>query len=320
MSQQVVRCALLLCLVIPGSAPAGSTIDATNRHAYGANVGWIDARADGTHGAAIGHSYCTGYVYAANVGWIGLGNGPTNGWRYGNASAADWGVNHDGEGRLNGYAYGANAGWVKFEQTWGQPRVDLRTGNLSGYAWGANLGWIGLANARAYVRTETLDPGLDSDSDLLPDPYEYAHTNTLADLSGLAGHDADGDGATDLEEAGADTDPLNDVDLLRIVSVGVEGATNRVAWTGRPTRLYRLEATNTLTDAAGGWADAGPGLLGPPTLSCMTQTVSDVIATTRFYRVHVVVPLSEQDGNGADSRTSVPRGRETASGQAPSVQ
>ena len=282
-------------LAIAGSAGlawAGSTIDSAHPYAYGANVGWLNGRGDVTNGAVIGQAYCTGYVWSANCGWIGLGNGPTNGWRYANAVAGDWGVNHDGAGNLSGYAYGANIGWVAFEQTWGQPRVDLRTGILSGYAWGANVGWIGLSNAQAYVRTENLAPGPDSDNDLLPDAYEYRHTNKLTVLSGLNGHDADGDGATDLAEAGADTDPLDDTDFLRIVSLGAAGTTNQVAWTARPTRLYRLEATNTLM-RAGNWTEAGPGLLGPPAVSPMTQTVSGVTATTRFYRVQAVMPLSE---------------------------
>ena len=70
------------------------------------------------------------------------------------------------------------------------------------------------------------------------------------------------------------------------------GITNRVAWTTRPTRLYRLVATNTLIDV-GDWTDAGPGLLGPPAVSPMEHTISGVTATTRFYRVQAVVPLSE---------------------------
>jgi hypothetical protein len=70
------------------------------------------------------------------------------------------------------------------------------------------------------------------------------------------------------------------------------GATNRVAWTTRPTRLYRLEATNTLSGAGGTWKDAGGGLLGPPAVSPMTQTVAGVTAASRFYRVQAIVPLS----------------------------
>jgi len=272
---------------------AGSTIDPAHPDAYGANIGWINACGDVTNGATIGQHYCTGYVWSANCGWINFGSGtPANGHAYANNSATDWGVNHDGEGGLTGYAYGANIGWMTFEQTYGQPRVDLHTGKLSGYAWGANVGWIGLSNELGFVRTTTLDPGPDSDGDLLPDAYEYTHTNTLAALSGLNGHDADGDGATDLEEARADTDPLNAMDRLEIVSLETDATTNRVAWTSRPTRLYRLEATNSLADDEA-WPDAGPGLLDPPAVSPMTQTVTDVTATTQFYRVKAVVPLSE---------------------------
>ena len=270
---------------------ADSTIDPVHPYAYGANLGWMNARADPTHGAVIGQFTCAGWIYGANVGWINLGDAPTNGYAYGNAAANDCGVNHDGAGRLSGNAYGANIGWITFEQTYGQPKIDLLTGNLSGYAWGANVGWISLSNAQAYVRTTRFDAGPDSDGDSLPDPWERAHTNTLTALWGGT-HDADSDGATDTEEYGTDTDPLNGADSLRIVSIGVSSSTNSIAWTSRPTRLYRLEATNTLV-GAGAWTDAGPGLLGPPVVSPMTQTVSGVTGTARFYRVRAVMPLSE---------------------------
>ena len=284
--------AILGWLAAAVAARAETTIDPAHPHAYGANVGWVDARGDATNGAAVGRFYCTGHLYGANVGWIGLGNGPTNGWRYGNAAADDWGVNHDGEGRLSGCAWGANVGWIVFEQTHGQPRVDLRTGNLSGHAWSANAGWIGLSNVQAFVRTASLDSGPDADLDDLPDAYEYRYTNTLAALSGLAGHDADADGATDWMEAGADTDPLDGEDLLRIVSLETGDSTNRVTWTARPTRLYRLETTNDVA-AVGPWTDVGPGLLGPPILSWMARDVPDDGRTPGFYRIQAVVPLSE---------------------------
>lgn len=274
-----------------GLVRADTTIDPAHPYAYGANVGWMHARTDLTNGAVIGQYYCSGYLYGANVGWIFLGDGsPGNGHAYANDAAEDCGVNHDGQGSLSGYAWGANIGWINFEPT-GNPHVDLRTGNLYGHAWGANVGWISLSNAQAYVRTETLDPGPDSDMDGLPDAWEYAKTGDLRLLNGGT-HDQDGDGVNDDEEYGADTDPLDDADFLRIVSISVCGSTNSIAWTSRPTRFYRLEATNTLM-GAGVWTDAGPGLLGPPVVSPMTQTVSDVTATTRFYRVQAVMPLSE---------------------------
>lgn len=103
---------LIPCLIIGiaavarvcSAAPGGTTIDAAHPYAYGANVGWINARGNVSRGAAIGRYYCTGFVWSANCGWIDLGRGPVNGWRYGNAATNDWGVNHDGAGGLSGYA------------------------------------------------------------------------------------------------------------------------------------------------------------------------------------------------------------------------
>ena len=68
-------------------------------------------------------------------------------------------MNNDGLGNLRGYAYGANIGWINFEQTYGQPKVNLLTGQLSGYVWSANCGWISLSNAVAYVQTDTIQQG-----------------------------------------------------------------------------------------------------------------------------------------------------------------
>ena len=41
---------LVLLLASTGSLRADSTIDASDRYIYGANIGWIDARGDGTNG------------------------------------------------------------------------------------------------------------------------------------------------------------------------------------------------------------------------------------------------------------------------------
>ena len=282
-------CILAVWFVTLGSAAAVTSIHATNRYGYGANVGWINARGDITNGAVLGYSYCTGYLWSANAGWISLGNGPTNGWHYSNTSSNDWGVNHDGDGQLAGYAYGANIGWITFEQAQGQPRIDLRTGNLSGYVWGANVGWISLSNAQAYVQS-TLAPGPDTDGDGIPDAWEQWRTGGLTTLSnGLA--DADADGVPDASEYLADTDPLTGEHLEILSLVGAHG-TNTVTWSSRPTRLYQVEATNGLADSAGDWTNVGGGLLGPPAISPAQASVAQAGATATYYRVRAVVPLA----------------------------
>src|SRR5436309_3430076 len=101
------------------------------------------------------------FAYGANIGWIHLGsNAPANGIQYQNNSAAEYGVNHDGLGNLRGFAYGANIGWINFESN-GAPKVDLKTGNLSGSVYSANCGWISLSNAFAVVQTDNIPGGTD---------------------------------------------------------------------------------------------------------------------------------------------------------------
>lgn len=154
--------ALLVALASIGGADAATTIDPINKYAWGANIGWTNWRPSDADGVAIGQTFCSGYIYAANAGWIKMGTGsPANGTQYGNASAADFGVNvipvDSTQESLRGLAYGANVGWVNFEAT-GNPRVLLATGQLRGFAYSANVGWINLNDANFYVQTSLPAP------------------------------------------------------------------------------------------------------------------------------------------------------------------
>ncbi len=274
------------------AAWADTTVDPAAPYAYAANAGWVNAYADGTNGAVIGQSFCSGYLYGANLGWISLGDGsPVNGYAYGNAAGADAGVNHDGAGRLRGLAWSANAGWLVFEDT-GAPRVDLASGDLSGHAWGANLGWIRLDG----VRTAVLSAGADSDGDGIPAPWEYLRTGGLSALSG-AGHDSDGDGVSDLAEYGADTDPQDDASLLAFTELARSGPTNSLTWTVRQTRYYDLWQTPGLGSGAI-WSQSALGVMAPGASDTMTRdlnTASPIGPTppAQFYRVKAVIPLGE---------------------------
>lgn len=288
--------ALLFMVVVFGTAvrsPADSSINASDKYAYGANVGWIDARGDITNGAVIGEFVCSGYLYGANVGWIHLGSGsPTNGVRYGNASADDFGVNHDGLGSLSGYAYGANIGWVNFETNFGKPKVNLLTGNLDGYVWSANVGWISLSNAEAFVRTDRLDVGPDTDGDGIPDQWELSKVSSLTTLTATG--DYDNDEVPDLGEYSSDTDPSDNTSYLEVLDYRQTRGTNvNVAWSSEPTRLYRLDAGSGITNGAP-WADSGLGLIPPepPPAAETARAFTDSAATQRFYRVRAVPPLS----------------------------
>ncbi len=265
-----------------------STIDAADKYAYGANIGWVDLRSDPAEGAVIGQYVCSGYIYSANVGWIKLGSGfPTNGIYYQNISTADFGVNQDGLGNLRGYAYGANIGWINFENT-GAPKVDLATGNLSGYVWSANCGWIRLNNAVAFAQTDTVFAGtVDPDGSGLPIAWEmqyFGHTGVDPNA------DSDGDGMSNYEEYLAGTDPLNGNDYLHITlyDTTTGGTSATLTWTSVPTRYYHIQETLSLDSP--NWITNSVGLIASQGVAT-TGNITDPSAPNRFYRIQAVRPL-----------------------------
>ena len=275
----------------PSLAMAQSTINTTDRFAYGANIGWIDWRASSANGAVLGEYICSGYLYAANVGWIHLGNGsPTNAVRYQNTSTNDYGVTHDGAGNLRGFAWGANIGWVNFE-TLGAPKIDLKTGILSGSAYGANVGWISLSNAFAYVRTDRLAPGRDLDEDGIADAYERAWTGALAAMNEVS--DIDGDGVTDRQEFLADTNPINPADYLRITDFMFQDPTDMfwLTWRSRPSRMYKVQQRSLLNPGIP-WVDVAPGIICPDAGPSTTLVGTILPAASSYFRVEVLKPLS----------------------------
>jgi len=268
-----------------------SSISATNKFTWGANIGWCNWEGDVTNGAIIGTHYCQGLIWDANTGWINLGDGsPANGFSYANTDGADAGVNHDGAGNLRGLAWGANIGWIRFEDT-GQPTVDLMTGAFSGYAWSANVGWLNLGDLSFALRTDTIAPGPDRDKDGIPDPFEYASAGVLTALN-KGSSDADADGVSDTEEHIAGTDPTDSNDLLRVTGLAVSGtpAETRVTWKSEASRVYGIEWTGDLAPPA--WSNAGGGLVrgaaGPET----TVNVPRNGETSGFYRVKARLPMA----------------------------
>ncbi len=299
------KTSIALLLLASFGAQADTNIDlaVANSHAYGANIGWIAARGDVTNGAVVGEFVCSGFIYSANCGWIHLGDGtPTNGIRYLNNSAADFGVNTEQyfangticEAKLRGNAYGANIGWIVFENG-GNPRVDLATGRLLGYAWGANVGWIALSETGVTVRTTSIAPGLDADADTIPDNWErlFVGANDLTKLT-LTG-DRDSDGELDVEEYAADTDPFNPADRLLITAFiaprqigGVGPVVSDLTWTSKQSRKYSIEISPDLIAAF------APALTNIPPDGGVTnfERFNDTPASKKFYRIRAKLPLA----------------------------
>jgi len=283
---------LLAFLALLASAGAATTINSTNPYAYSANTGWVNAKGDTANGAVIGEYVCAGHLWGANVGWIHLGSGaPADGIRYSNQSG-DFGVNHDGQGNLRGYAYGANIGWLNFESN-GAPRVDLMTGRLGGSVWSANCGWISLSNAFAFVQTDTIRPGTDTDHDGISDAWELSHVHNLMDFTGTS--DSDGDGVLDREEYMADTDPLDDQDFLHITEYSMSADAGQeestLTWTVSPTRLYQVDYRTNL-GAGIAWASASSRLSPDPGGDMTRLFLFTPVLPERYFRVQAIRPLS----------------------------
>lgn len=268
-----------------------TTIDPFNQYAYGANFGWLDWSGGSSQtatGVVIGQYVCSGYIYSANVGWINLGSGsPANQIQYQNDSASDFGVNQDGLGNLTGYAYGANIGWITFEQTYGQPRINLVTGQLSGSVWSANCGWISLSNAVAHVQTDSILPGA-LDANGLPIAWELQNFGqTGVDPNA----DPDHDGMSNQQEYLAGTDPNDASSDLKITAYAFAsgGTSAALTWNSVPTRFYYLQKSLNL--GTGVWTDSGLGLITPMGNSTFGN-FTDTNAPVRFYRVEAVRPLT----------------------------
>ncbi len=285
--------ALLLIFGLPGMAltQAGTTIDAFNKYAWGANIGWLDWSGGAGRtatGAVISQYVCSGSIYSANVGWINLGSGsPANGIQYQNNSATDFGVNLDGLGNLRGYAYGANIGWINFESN-GTPKINLITGQMSGDVWSASCGWISLSNAEAYVQTDTITPGPLAPNGL---PVAWLQAN-FGTTNVNANADPTGKGMTIGQDYLAGTDPNNVHSILRITggSFSSGGTSVALTWNSVPTRYYLLQKELNLP--ANAWTDSGLGLISPSAGSTSTAGFTDMSVPMRFYRVEAVRPLT----------------------------
>lgn len=287
---------LLLGLPAIPAAGADTTIHPENAFAWSANAGWVGWRGDMTHGARIGEFVCSGYLYSANLGWIHIGSGsPANGIGYQNNSPSDFGVNRDPLGRLYGLAYSANAGWILFTNrtdagaVFDGPRVDPITGRFSGSVFAANLGWINLSNVVAHVQTVSIVAGEDSDGDGMPDAWEITHGGDPTGLSPT--DDPDGDGATNAEEHGADSDPRDPADRLVVfhLTPSPGDGSVEIVWSTRPTRIYQVQTRDGLAPGLP-WEDSGLGSITPD--GALTSRTLPIPAAIRFFRVEVRRPLA----------------------------
>jgi hypothetical protein len=122
----------------------------------------------------------------------------------------------------------------------------------------------------------------DGDGDGLDDSWEEQHFGGIAATEGL--EDSDGDGATNLEEYTAKTDPNDPSSMLRIMSVETEPDMDpTLTWEGQPGVSYGVRYKDSLM--ATSWTDAGITRSGGGTHT-YTDSGAD-LAETRYYQIYV---------------------------------
>ena len=148
---------LAVASLVAPAALAQSDVDATNKYAWGENVGFLNWRDAGnptaSQGVVFNGDHLAGWIWGENIGWIDVGGGSGP---YSNASGADFGVNVDPvTGELSGYGWGENVGWINFGTTptigADGARLDLGAQRFRGYGWGENIGWINLDDNTVFV-------------------------------------------------------------------------------------------------------------------------------------------------------------------------
>lgn len=99
----------------------------------------------------------------------------------------------------------------------------------------------------------------DEDGDGMPDEWEAKH-GLSASNAGDAGADKDGDGASNLDEFLAGTDPGADESSLRVLGMQKVGADVHVTFSSEPGRAYSLQRTAVLDP--GFWTVAHDEIMG----------------------------------------------------------
>ena len=270
MPKAMIQGIILTCLIIQ-CAKASTSIDATNKHSWSENIGWVNVAP--TNGGVTLHfngtiGHLTGLAWGENIGWIKLGT--DSGGPYSNDCSTNWGVNLDTAGKLTGYAWGENVGWIKFNIASNLVTIDMTTGRFDGFAWGENIGWIHLKGSSPDYNVRTI--AFDKQSQGTPNWW-------LQNYDVTEDYDA-GDGVPAWKKYIMDTNPKVEGDYLCITAISnLPPAT--VTFLSSARRYYTLQRCDDLK--AGDWTNVVTQI-GNPSLT----SLQDTTATTQgAYRVEV---------------------------------
>jgi hypothetical protein len=158
---------------------------------------------------------------------------------------------------------------------------------FSGDSWQITLD--DLTYRVSYTEDTGPEPPADTDGDGIPDDWEtlYFGCNTCA-VWNVDSDAGGGDGADNLAEYVADTDPTNANSVLRINSVALDGSDAVIAWQGGTAAVQYVEILADGDPAGDSWATIFTN--DPVTQVNETWTNSSVTATSRWYRIRAQRP------------------------------
>jgi hypothetical protein len=125
-----------------------------------------------------------------------------------------------------------------------------------------------------------------SDTDGIPDWWRLAyfgHARGSAADKSRGSDDADGDGASNLNEFLAGTDPLNPASVFKITHVAIVDNNVQVSFSTVTNRTYQLQRRDSL-DASSSWTNIGSQTTGTGTGAVLTD-IGGATNTARYYCV-----------------------------------
>jgi hypothetical protein len=158
------------------------------------------------------------------------------------------------------------------------------TGAMTVFAPATNM-WLIADDGASHVGTSglfTVLPATDSDNDGLPDAWEISFFGSIGAPQAAPDADADGDGATNLQEFQAGTRPNDASSTLRVIAVRLSGNNVEVDFASAAGKTYRLERSEAVQ--GGMWNPVSGAVLGTGEVLRITDSVG-VGLPARFYRV-----------------------------------
>jgi len=157
---------------------------------------------------------------------------------------------------VSGYriTYGAGNSFIDTEAT-SLTISDLKPGQVYNISL-SNIYADGTVSADS-VSASTQTWGIDANEDGLPDSWQASHFGIETSAWKGADGDSDGDGATNLEELLAGTDPSNPADSLTIAMYDVNDQ-SWLSWTTIEGGIYQLQQTSSLNE----WQNIGAPRFG----------------------------------------------------------